>query len=262
MKNNDEIRQANRKALPKLLLIMLGSVVLGGVIGVAGMFILSATGQDNLTAAMASLGTSLATAAPWLLAVCGGLELIFGLVLHRKAKGIIQTWDGEDETVSDRAEKPLNLAMWISSIALIVAFFLMTASYSAGLASKSDALGMLGGVIAFVVVLAVTMILQQRLVDLVKQLYPEKKASVYDTKFQKEWFNQCDEAEKAQIGQCAYHAYNAANRTCMALWLVFTVTALFLDTGILPVLTVCVIWAVSTSVYCWWANKLGTPSAL
>ena len=264
MKNNDEIKQANRKALPKFLLMMLGGLALGFVIGLGGFAALSAAGQDNLTAALARLGIGLAKAAPWLLAACGGLELVAGLILYRRAKGIIQTWDGEDETVSDRAEKPLNLAVWVSSMSLIAAFFLMTASYSAGLVSrpKADALGMLGGVAAFVAVLVITIVLQQRLVDLAKQLYPEKKASVYDTKFQKKWFSQCDEAEKAQIGQCAYHAYNAANKTCMALWLVFTLTALFLDTGILPVLTVCVIWAVSTSVYCWWANKLGAHSAI
>ena len=262
MKNNDEIRQANRKALPKFLLVMLGGLVLGAVIGFVSLFGLDALGPDNVANAMAGFGNGLAIAAPWLLAACGAVELIAGLILYRRAKGIIQTWDGEDETVSDRAEKPLNLALWISSMAMAAAFFLLTASYSAGMASKSDAFGMLGGVIAFVAVLVITIMLQQRLVDLVKQLYPEKKASVYDTKFQKEWFNQCDEAEKAQIGQCAYHAYNAANRTCMALWLVFTVTALLLDTGILPVLTVCVIWAVSTSVYCWWANKLGAHSAV
>ena len=262
MKNNAEIRQANRKALPKFLLMMLGGLVLGAVIGIGGLIATSTAGQDNLTAALSGLGTGLAKAAPWLLAACGGVELIAGLILYRQAKAIVRGWDGEDETVPERAEKPLNLALWISSMAMVTAYFLMTASYSAGLASKSDAFGMLGGIIAFSAVMVVTLILQQRLVDLVKQLYPEKKASVYDTKFQKEWFNQCDEAEKAQIGVCAYRAYNAANRTCMILWVVFTVTALFLDTGILPVLTVCVVWAVSQSVYCWWANKLGTHSAL
>ena len=264
MKNNDEIQQANRKALPKFLLFTMGGVVFGAVIGFVSLFGLDALGPENVADALAGLGNGLATAAPWLLIACGVVELIAGLILYQRAKGIIQTWDGENETVPDRAEKPLNLAIWISSMALISAFFLMTAAYSAGVASKSkaDVPGMLGGVAAFVVVLAITIILQQRLVDLVKQLYPEKKASVYDTKFQKKWFSQCDEAEKAQIGECAWHAYNAANKTCMVLWLVFTLTALFLDTGILPVLTVCVIWAVSQSVYCWWANRLGACSAV
>lgn len=264
MKNNEEIRQANRKALPKFLLMMLGGLVLGAVIGFSGMFILSAAGQDNLTSALSGLGTGLAKNAPWLLAACGAAELIAGLILYRRAKAIVRGWDGEDETIPERAEKPLNLAMWISSMTLIAAFFLMTASYSSGLVSKSkaDVPGMLGGVIAFVAVLAVTLMLQQRLVDLVKQLYPEKKASVYDRKFQKKWFAQCDEAEKAQIGVCAFRAYNAVNRTCMILWIVFTLTALFLDTGILPVLAVCVIWAVSQSVYCRWASRLGSHGIL
>ena len=262
MKNNDEIRQANRKALPKFLLMTLGGAALGAVIGFASLVGLDVLGEDNVTDALTGLGTGLAAAAPWLLAACGAVELIAVLILYQKARAILRDWDGEDEAVSDRAEKPLNLAMWISSMALITAFFLMTAAYSAGMASKSDAFGMLGGVIAFAAVLAITIMLQQRLVDLVKRLYPEKKASVYDTKFQKKWFAQCDEAEKAQIGECAWHTYNAVNRTCMALWLVFTLTALFLDTGILPVLTVCVVWAVSQSVFCWWANKLGACSAV
>lgn len=262
MKNNDEIRQANRKAFPKFLLVMLGSLVLGAVIGFAGMLILSEAGQDNLTAALSGLGTWLAKAAPWLLAACGAAELIAGLILYRKAKTIVQGWDGENETVPERAERPLNLALWISSMAMVAAFFLMTAAYSTGMASKSEAFGKLGGIAAFSAVMAITIILQQRLVDLVKRLYPEKKASVYDMKFQKEWLAQCDEAEKAQIGECAFHAYNAANKTCLALWLVFTLTALFLDTGILPVLSVCVIWAVSQSVYCWWASRLGTHGIL
>lgn len=262
MKNNDEIRQANRKAMPKFILTVIGGLALGFVIGFVGWFGLGALGQDSIAAAMTGLGNELAMAAPWLLAACGAIELISGVILYQQAKAIIKDWDGEDETVSDQAEKPLNLALWISSMAQVAAFFLMTAAYSAGMESKSEAFGMLGGVIAFVVVLAITVILQQRLVDLVKQLYPEKKASVYDTKFQKEWLAQCDEAEKAQIGECAYHAYNAVNKICMALWLAFTLTALFLDTGILPVLAVCIIWAVSQSVYCRWANKLsGSGSA-
>ena len=262
MKNNDEIRQANRKAFPKFLFMTLGGVLFGAVIGFVGLFGLDALGPDNVANALSGLGIGLAKAAPWLLAVCGAVELISGLMLYRRAKAIVRGWDGEDETVPERAEKPLNLAMWISSMALIAAFFLLTAAYSAGTASKSEMFGMLGGVAAYIVVFVITIMLQQRLVDLVKRLYPEKKASVYDTKFQKKWFAQCDEAEKAQIGECAYHACNAVNKTCMALWLVFTLTALFLDTGILPVLTVCVIWAVSQSVYCWWANKLGTHSTI
>ena len=262
MKNNDEIRQANRKAFPKFLLMMLGGVVLGAVIGFVSLIGLDLLGQDNVADVLSGLGIGLATAAPWLLAACGAVELIVDLILYQRAKAIVRNWDGEDETVPERAEKPLNLAIWISSMALIAAFFLLTAAYSAGMASKSDAFGMLGGVAAFVAVMVITIILQQRLVDLAKQLYPEKKASVYDTKFQKKWFAQCDEAEKAQISECAWHAYNAVNRICMALWLVFTLTALFLGTGILPVLSVCVIWAASLSVYCWWANKLDAHSAI
>lgn len=46
---------------------------------------------------------------------------------------------------------------------------------------------------------------------------------------------------------------------CLGLWLVFTLTGMFLDTGFLPVLAVCVIWGVSTIVYGYWGVKLSRP---
>ena len=79
--------------------------------------------------------------------------------------------------------------------------------------------------------------------------------------FQKKWFESCDEAEKLIIGQCAYKAYSAATKVCGALWLIFSLSALFLNTGLLPILTVCIIWGVSQCVYSYWAVKLSAPGA-
>ena len=93
-------------------------------------------------------------------------------------------------------------------------------------------------------------ILQQKCVDTAKQTNPEKKASVYDMRFQKKWMEDCDEAEKIMIGKCAFKAYSATNAVCTVLAIVLAVCALVFDIGFLPSFTVCLIWAVNISMYC------------
>ena len=91
---------------------------------------------------------------------------------------------------------------------------------------------------------------QQKCVDTTKQMNPEKKASVYDMRFQKKWLEDCDEAEKLMIGKCAFKAYSATNAVCTILAIVLAVCALVFDIGFLPSFTVCLIWAVNISMYC------------
>ena len=101
-------------------------------------------------------------------------------------------------------------------------------------------------VAAFIAVIVETIIIQQRCVDAVKRMNPEKTASVYDVKFQRKWMDSCDEAEKLMIGKCAYKAYAAASAV---LAIIFAVCALIFNTGFLPSFAVCVIWFVLQFIY-------------
>ena len=101
-------------------------------------------------------------------------------------------------------------------------------------------------VAAFIAVMVETIIIQQRCVDAVKRMNPEKTASVYDVKFQRKWMDSCDEAEKIIVGKCAYMAYAAANAV-MAI--ILAVCALIFNTGFLPSFAVCVIWFVLQFIY-------------
>ena len=98
---------------------------------------------------------------------------------------------------------------------------------------------------------------QQKIVDLTKKLYPEKRGSVYDVKFEKKWFESCDEAERTAIGQAAYHAYKATNMTCLLLWMVLVIGNMLFDFGLMPIAVVTLIWLISTVSYCLHAMKYG-----
>jgi len=248
----EEIKQENRKALPKFLLYLLIGACVGGVIG----FCCSYFGLDAMADGFHHIGLAFSQKiAPWLLVLCVLMDLLVCIPLYGKSRREVDAWDGEDEALSDRIERRLSLVMWISSVVLICAMFLMAAVYAGGLSIQTIP-GLIVTIVAFIAAMAVTIITQQKLVDLCKRLNPEKYGSVYDLRFQKKWMNSCDEAEKILIGQCAYKAYTAVGKACLVLWLVFTIAALFLDIGFLPVLVVCIIWAVSQSVYCYWAIKL------
>ena len=106
------------------------------------------------------------------------------------------------------------------------------------------------GIVAFLVILAEGIIIQQKAVDITKIMYPEKTASVYDLKFQKKWVDSCDEAEKIMIGRCAFEAFKVTNSVCGALSVILAIGALTFDIGFLPSFVVCLIWLVSQCAYC------------
>lgn len=257
MKNNDEVRRADRKALPKFLLVVLVSIVLGLFLGMVGVFALKNFGPEGLTAVLKGLSRALGLAAPWLLLACVAVQTAVWLGWTRQARKLLDGWDGEDEAVSDRAETLLNKALNLSSLVAILSSFLMSALYAGEITPGEIAPRLFLGLGFFALELALSVLLQKRLVNLTKRLYPEKTPSALDPKFQKKWLADCDEAERAQIGDCAYHAYIATTNTCMVLWLISTLSALFLDTGLLCPFAVCLIWAVSLGTYNRRAIQLG-----
>lgn len=141
-------------------------------------------------------------------------------------------------------------------LALVGAIFLISATYSGGFAMIEKHLNMyVLAIVTFLVILAEGVIIQQKVVDITKIMYPEKTASVYDLKFQKKWVDSCDEAEKIMIGRCAFEAFKATNSVCGALSIILAISALMFDIGFLPSFVVCLIWLVNQCVYCRAAAK-------
>ncbi|MDE6260359.1 MAG: DUF3169 family protein [Oscillospiraceae bacterium] len=262
--NNDAIRQENKKALPKFIGLMALSLVFGLALGIGLVFLSFGSFGDALAAAGLFFTQKIAG---WLLFVFPVVTLAVCLPIYFGAKKQIAAWDGEDEAVSSEVETKLSVCIWITSMELIASFFLLAALISGftknvGTEQEIAPAMFWGGLAAFLVGgLALSTIFQQKLVDLTKRLYPEKQGSVYDTKFQKKWYQSCDEAERLVIGQCAFKAYQAMCRTCMALWAVFGLGGMFFDWSFLPAMVACIIWGVGQSVYSWTCLRLSKPGS-
>lgn len=248
--DNNEIRKANRKALPKFILIMVISMLGGGLIG----FCTAKYGLHMLTDGMKSAGAFFGTyIASWLMLAVAVIVPVVCFPIYQSAKKLLSSWDGENEEISDSIDKKISVIIWITSAALILSYFLIAASYSGGFEAfenENNIVLFFIGIAAFLAIMIEAVIIQQKCVDGAKKTNPEKTVSVYDTKFQKKWMESCDEAEKMMIGKCAYKAYAATNTVCTVLAIVLAICALVFGIGFLPSLAVCLIWIVNQSAYC------------
>ncbi len=248
--DNNEIKKANRKALPKFILIMVICLLVGGSIG----FCAAKYGLNTLAGGMKSAGSFFGTyIAPWLMLTIAVILPVVCVLTYRSAKKLLSSWDGENEEISDTVDKKLSIVIWITNAALILSDFLIAASYSGGFEAfenENHIVLFIIGITAFFAIMIEAVIIQQKCVDAGKKTNPEKTASVYDPKFQKKWMDSCDEAEKIMIGKCAFKAYAATNAVCTVLSIALAICALIFGIGFLPSLAVCLIWIVNQSVYC------------
>ena len=248
-------KSENQKALPKFLgiLVIAGLVggVLGGLSGAAGYFLKG----EELGAAITRL---LSTASPWAMALCATVLLGSGFYQYRRARTAFRSWDSENEDVIQRAEERLSLTLLLDSLTVIASFFFFNAGI-VYLPQEVDS-AMIPLLAIFLVVIALSILLQQKTVDLTKEINPEKRGSVYDMKFQERWLESCDEAERRQIGQASYKAYTTLNKFCPYCWGVLFLGNMIFHYGILPSTVVLLVWAVLTVSYTREAIRLSRGS--
>ena len=247
---NNTVKKDNRKALPKYLLILFVAAIFGGVLGFATGWV----GHDNISEVIATaVSDGLTAAAPWALLVTSVVSLALILWLYRGAKALYTGWDGEDDDVMDRADEKLNWALLLTAAQLVLDMFFFVAAESG-----ESPLGGIVGFLSFIVSMFLLVFAQQKIVDLTRQMNPEKKGSVYDMNFRKKWIESCDEAEQKQIGQAAYKAYTVVNTACPILWAALLMLSYAFNFSLLmPTFIVCLIWLLQQVSYCLECIRLG-----
>lgn len=262
MNKKQENRAENKKHRLSFILLMIGSLVVGGF---AGFFIVRF--QGNLADALESLRNNVSWAIsnlfPYANIGCLAILLACYFPLYYSAKKQLAAWDQEDEAVYYRIDRKLSRILAVQSVLQVLSFFFFGSSVS-NLFSRISANGRLTTAIipalSFMVLLIALVLTQRSVVDLAKEMNPEKHGSVYEMKFSKTWMNSCDEAEKMMAYKAAYHAFQVTNYTCMALWLVFVLLSMLVPMSILALACISLIWLVMTVSYLHAASKAGTPS--
>lgn len=155
----------------------------------------------------------------------------------------------EDDEIFSRANLTLGRAMFLANLAGVFMFLAMALSYSASW-------GIGWSVLLLVIHIVWVMAMQARIISATKQIFPEKQGNIFDFKFQRDWYESCDEAERQQIAQCSYHAFKVMTT-------IFPVTmailALLATIGLVAPtysLLVGALWLVQQFVYNYTALKL------
>ena len=137
------------------------------------------------------------------------------------------------------------MVLLCSSLAMILDFLFL----GMGVLYTDGAIVAIITVAEMLVSVALVVLAQQKTVDLTRRMNPEKQVSAYDRKFQKKWYELCDEAERAQIGQASYRAFRAVNVFCPFLWLALLLLSYVFPIGLLPMVSVLAVWAVLEVTY-------------
>ncbi len=243
----EENKQQNKKARGLFTVVMIASVLFGGVIGFsAGHF---SVDLENLTPILAEAVTNgIGSAAPFLMLALFIVNLIYVSVVFSKCK---KRWAAEKDTnedIYDELDAKLTNILSVIQIYTVVSYFLFSAAFYYAVYVEGT-VWFLMALIVFIIDMVLILGYQRKVVDFTKIMNPEKQGSVYDLKFQEKWIESCDELEKQIIWQCGFKAYKVANGMCVVLWTVFTCMALFLKISLWPVAIVSLFWLVLTSSY-------------
>ena len=252
----EENKKEDKKALPKLILLTIISGIVGGCLSsglIKTMEILTSKTSNNLVEVFHNAQMSLSKYAGF---TAIGLAIILSLVsfsLYHRSKKIVQTQNIDDEEVHRQVEKKLSTALLLISLNTIFSYLMFgIAFYCIVIRERFDTTCIISVILAFVSFIFQTVstsINQQKVVNLEKEMNPEKKGSVYDFQFHKKWMNSCDEAERFYAYKCAFSAYQTTQVVCLVLSVFLVLLGSVFPIGLLPLICVIIIWGVSTIVY-------------
>ena len=245
-----EIKRENKKALPKLFLIIAVCAVVGFFAGFGAAWL----GDNDPAAFSESLRRFWTASAPINLPVLAVLLMIPAQILYFREKKAFSRWDGEDEEALEKIETILSVALLLVGSFMIFIYFAM-AVILADINALSGKM-LLICLAEMLLSLFWTAVLQQKLVDLEKQINPEKQGSVYDIKFNKKWMDSCDEREQLIIYKSAYQSYRFTSTFCLILSIVVMLGSIPFGYGPLPACIVLLVWLVMMLSYCIAAMKL------
>ena len=177
----------------------------------------------------------------------GVVPLIIGSVFLVKARSVIEQNNNLNEDEFEKTHKTLSLALYVPSVLMPWLFvcFGFSVTYNFGIESPY----ILMDLIIFILELAWITILQYQIVEQTKTILPEKRGNVLDSKFQKEWYSSCDEAEKQIIGEACYISYKTMYMVYPILFAIMIFVCSLYDLSPFIFLMVGVLWLIQILSY-------------
>lgn len=190
-----------------------------------------------------------------ILGIIFAVTVILEELCFHKLKGIcekqVTAEDEECDQLEYEEERTGAFGTNLNVLSQVVSIFFLTFGYSMKYIEADDhAYSFLVACVIFVVSYIYIYFWQIRYVKLLQKTHPEKKGDPSSTKFQEQWLESCDEAEKECIYQASYKGYQTVMKWAPILTFVALILHMFFDTGILAIVMPSVIWLVISVTYC------------
>ena len=101
----------------------------------------------------------------------------------------------------------------------------------------------------------VILFLEAALVNQIQKADPMKKGDIGSLRFNRDWLESCDEAERLGIYKASYKSFQVMNSLCPVMEAAALLGKIMFDTGNFPIILVTVLWAVQTGVYCFYSAQ-------
>lgn len=249
--SRESIKKEDRKMQKRFFIVLIICMVLGGFTGAAGVRLVDFAKEQSwdFVTFTKELTRNVSFVTRYLLPIVNGVVLPVLFVRYLRHKKEVYVMDGEDEVQYDTIDKKLGLDLLFSGIMFMMNMFLYGTAFYGMMEQNTksvifavDIAVFLGGMICLV-------FYQKAIVNLVKELNPEKQGSVFDTRFKDKWFASCDEAERQKIGMAAYGTYRIMSGIYGTLSFVLMIAGFFFPIGLMPFVLVSVLWLLQMIIY-------------
>ena len=248
----EEIKREDKKAFKRFAIIMVISAIVGGIIGGSSVYLKEMVGESVPTLLM----NIFEVITPYASLVLTIITIIVSMIIYNKSRKGFELWSKtkEDDDTIDKIEEKLSYILLFTSVNMILGFFFF--GLGGMLLPFNNVQGNFSTVkanlfiVGFILCIASSILIQNKIVNLEKEINPLLKGSVYDVKFSKKWVDSCDEAIKLGIYKSAFKAYTTVTNTCIILWLISIIGYSLWDFGVVPMVMVTIIWLVQTISYC------------
>lgn len=247
-------KNEDRKALKKFFAVLMIAMLIGLLAGVATVLVKESVWDivfneeklQEIGKYVALIGSFLTTTL-----------LLAGIVYYYSwSRSAFEGWEDEDEDTMLLIEKKISAGMFLVKLIMVESYFFFAFGcyttkvfYIQGTSESLDMFSFLLVLVLFIYALTAGIISESKLVNLTKEINPEKKGSVYDMKFSEVWLESCDEAERYLAYKCAYGAYRVTERAIMVSWLICILWMVLTGTGMFAVVLVTTLWIVHLVSY-------------
>lgn len=172
--------------------------------------------------------------------------------MKRIADQLLRADDEECDELEYQEEKIGAWGLNGSNLVQVLVFLVISVGYSEKYLSG---LGKTAGnfmivVVFFLICIVYEGIWQMRYIMVIQRSHPEfSDADPSSMKFQKQWMDHCDEAEKEVIYRSAYQTYMLLGKVIPVVLVITMLTNLLYDTGLMAVVVIAVLWILSTLFY-------------